>query len=116
LNLKHSNRLSIVLIYGLLFSLLTGIWFPSAFVLSAIFIFILLSVNVKLYKFFYKKRGIWFSVKSVLWHWAYYLYCGLGFGMGSILYFIKRFGWMKIKGNGGHKSQADGKQKKEHDG
>jgi glycosyltransferase involved in cell wall biosynthesis len=90
LNLSYAARVSSVLV-GLLTAL--GLSLPVIFAsgwrhlflpaLSAVAIVCvaLLFLNWDVYRFFWRKRGLWFATRSVIAHWAYYLYSGITFAM-----------------------------------
>jgi glycosyltransferase involved in cell wall biosynthesis len=83
LNLTLSSRLSVVLIYFLL-PVAVGVWWWPGFVLvGGAILMVLLAMNAPLYRFFKDKRGLWFSLKTIPWHWFYYFYSGLGFAVGN---------------------------------
>jgi hypothetical protein len=42
----------------------------------------LVLLNLDLYRFFARKRGLWFAVRALPLHWLYYAYCGLAVGLG----------------------------------
>lgn len=86
LNLRVSERLSLLAAYGVLLSTVAMIFEPLAAVATASFIFCLLALNVALYRFFYRKRGLWFLTQALFWHWLYYLYGGIAFVTGALLY------------------------------
>jgi hypothetical protein len=43
------------------------------------------------YDFFYRKRGLFFAIKAIFWHWLYYFYGGLALVLGTAQYLIKVF-------------------------
>lgn len=88
LNLSWTNRVSILLIYGLLILTVLSFWFNFVY-LFIIIIITLLIINRKVYYFFYQKKGLIFSLNTILWHWFYYLYGGFGFMLGLILFRFK---------------------------
>jgi glycosyltransferase involved in cell wall biosynthesis len=91
LNLRLSNRLSVVLTYGLLGTLL-GAWrWPSSLALSGVLMLSLLALNAPLYRFFWHKRGLSFALRTIPWHWFYYLYSGLAFAIGVVRYLASRW-------------------------
>jgi glycosyltransferase involved in cell wall biosynthesis len=91
LNLKHSSRVSLVLTYLLLFSLVAGLfWFP-AWIFSLGIGLLLLILNWAVYRFFYQKRGLLFTVQVVFWHWLYFFYGGLAFVIGTFRYFAGHY-------------------------
>lgn len=89
LNLRYSSRVSVMLTYGLLGALL-GAWrWPSSLVIAGALILSLLALNAPLHRFFRRKRGLRFAVKTVLWHWFYFFYSGLAFVIGIVCYLIQ---------------------------
>lgn len=91
LNLKMSHRLSVVLIYTLLASLGVAVVFPQSLVLSIGLATGLFCLNKDVYQFFYEKRGFGFASQTVFWHWLYYFYSGLGFGIGLLRYWSDKY-------------------------
>lgn len=86
LNLGLSSRLSVILVYLLLFStLLMWLWPPSIFV-TVLSLLLLLIINFDVYYFFLKKKNVFFSLLVIPWHLLYYLYGGFGFAFGWVLY------------------------------
>lgn len=79
LNFKTADRLSAVCVWGVLFSFIFYSYAGGAFCL--LFIFSLLALNRRLYFFFFKKRGLWFAVRAVLFHWFYLFYSSLIFAL-----------------------------------
>ena len=82
LNIRHSERLCVVLTYGLVGALIGAIWWLPMLVGAALIMVALVVINAPLYRFFLKKRGFRFALQSVPWHWLYYLYSGLAFAIG----------------------------------
>ena len=92
LNLRFSSRLSVMLTYGLLLALIGGLWWPGLFAVACVLILSLLIINAPVYRFFLQKRGLWFMIRTLPWHWFYYFYSGLAFaiGLGRSLLFRHR--------------------------
>jgi glycosyltransferase involved in cell wall biosynthesis len=90
LNLQTSNRVSVAFanLFALsLFALpLAPQLWPAPLALAATLLF----TNRHLYSFFFRKRGLWFALAVVPWHWLYYLYNGLSFTLGTLHYFLRR--------------------------
>ena len=95
LNLKLSSRLSVVLVYGLLASSVGCRWGASWLGLVGVFSLMLVALNWDVYQFFHRKRGLRFTLKTLLWHWFYYCYGGLAFGIGFIRHHWQRY-WAGI--------------------
>ena len=88
LNLNYASRISSLLVGVLAVALLllpvsllgTLPLLPPVLALFALLCTVaLLALNIDVYRFFWRKRGLWFAVRSVPLHWAYYLYSGLTF-------------------------------------
>lgn len=90
LNIRHSERLCVALAYGLLGALFGGLWWYPLFGVTSLLMVALLIINAPLYAFFLKKRGLFFALKSIPWHWLYYLYSGLAFAIGLFRHIVRR--------------------------
>ena len=89
LNLDTSSRLSVVLAYGLIGTLLGAILVRPLLAVSGLLIGGLLLLNRPTYRFLWEKRGSWFALRALPWHWLYYLYSGLAFGIGTIRHMLR---------------------------
>jgi glycosyltransferase involved in cell wall biosynthesis len=88
LNLKLSSRISLLLAYGILASIIISCWFIKVLIITSGLSLSLFLLNLPVYKFFHHKRGFWFTIKVVPWHWFYFLYGGLAFLVGTIRYHL----------------------------
>ena len=84
LNLNWYSRTSIILVYSLLLYFFLLFWKTEFIVLIFFNIIALLILNFPIYRFFFQKRGLLFSLMVIPWHWLYYFYGGLGFVIGLI--------------------------------
>ncbi|HIQ06378.1 MAG TPA: glycosyltransferase [Anaerolineae bacterium] len=91
LNLQRGDRLSVMILYLLLASLFVSVRWPRWVGLSALLAWLLLWLNLPLYRFFARKRGWRFALMTIPWHWFYYFYSGLAFVVGTAQYFVARF-------------------------
>lgn len=82
LNINWTNRLSVMLLYGLLTTLFLIYWFPEFGFLGINLGLALLYINRQVYLFFLDKRGFLFALQVIPWHWLYYFYSGLAFLIG----------------------------------
>ena len=89
LNLRFSARVSVLLTFGFLCSLAVAWRWPGFLLVAGFLILLLLSLNLPLYRFFYHKRGLWFALRTIPWHFFYYFYSGLSFGLGATLYLLR---------------------------
>ena len=89
LNLRYSSRLSVIIIYGLLGALIGVVQWEGFLVIAGALILLLLLINAPLYRFFRQKRGLFFTIRVIPFHWGYYLYSGLAFAIGLVGYIRK---------------------------
>jgi len=92
LNTGIKSRISVLLVYGFLVSLMAAIGWLDALFMAGVMGLLLMLINFPIYRFFKRKHGLFFTLKAILWHWFYYCYCGIGFTLGAI-----RYGWRRIK-------------------
>ncbi|MDY7013341.1 MAG: glycosyltransferase family 2 protein [Cyanobacteriota bacterium] len=92
LNLQYSSRLSVVLVYGVLASLM-AVWFWGAIALVPVSLLCvaLFILNASVYQFFYRKCGLIFTMQVIPWHWFYYFYSGLAFAIGHVRHVLQQF-------------------------
>ncbi|MBE9212595.1 glycosyltransferase family 2 protein [Plectonema cf. radiosum LEGE 06105] len=86
LNLGVSSRLSVVLIYAILATLVAAWWWSGFLAVTALLSLIMLWLNFAVYRFFHDKRGLGFALRVIPWHWFYYIYGGLAFAVGTTNY------------------------------
>lgn len=94
LNLDSSSRISTITAYGLLGGTVGMFWWPKFGILALVCALTLLGINFPLYRFFVRKRSFLFAAKAVPWHWLYYLYSGLAFGIGLARHVLSQ--WISI--------------------
>ncbi len=88
LNVTLGSRFSIVAVALLGLTLLTSLWWVWASLVSiavAVFLFV---INWQVYRFFARQKDWWFAVRVVPFHWLYYFYSGLSFGLGLSLFLV----------------------------
>jgi len=90
LNLEISNRISVVSVYILIIALLGSCYIPWLLIMVLLPILLLIFLNRHLYSFFKQKRGIFFMLKTIPWHWFYFFYSGLGFIIGFANHYLKK--------------------------
>ncbi len=84
LNLKIANKISVALSF-LIPVFMIGYFFTALFLLPLIaLISFFLSLNAKLYLFFYQKKGFFFAIKSLPWHFLFYFLSGIGYCIGLL--------------------------------
>ncbi len=91
LNLKWSSRLSVLLIACFCVATVLSFVWPLLVWAALLCGLALLAINWSVYRFFYRKRGFWFSVGVVPWHWLYYFYSGLAFVIGVSRHQLARY-------------------------
>lgn len=93
LNLQVSSRVSIVLTYAMLLAVLGALWWLGTLVLASLLAIPLIALNAPLYRFFWRKHGMMFAIKTIPWHWLYYFYSGLGFAIGTARHLSQKNPW-----------------------
>ncbi|MBV6624308.1 MAG: glycosyltransferase [Rivularia sp. (in: Bacteria)] len=91
LNLSYSNRLSVVLVLIFIVSLAASTLISWLLLVAIAIIFGLLLLNLDVYRFFYQKRGLLFTLRVIPWHWLYFLYGGTAFAYGTLKHYFGRF-------------------------
>jgi hypothetical protein len=84
LNLRHSDRVSVVLVFCLISLAFMGTWTPRQHVALVLLIALLLLLNMSLYKFFMSQRGIAFTGAAIGLHWLSFVYSGMAFIVGTV--------------------------------
>lgn len=88
LNTKKSERFSVAACALLV---LSPIFWPAAGALISIVPAALIAgLNWRLYRFFYRKRGLLFALGAVFWHGFYLFYSGIAFGMTVAKFLLGR--------------------------
>jgi len=90
LNLKVSNRVSVISVFGLLASMCGALFFPILFIVSGLLMLMLFVLNWDVYRFFLGKRGLLFLLQVIPWHWLYFFYSGMTFAFVFIFVKIRR--------------------------
>lgn len=99
LNLQVSSRVSIILTYAMLLSFLGTWWSLGCLVLTSLLALPLVLINAPLYRFFWRKHGMVFAIKTIPWHWLYYFYSGLGFAIGTARHVLSQKKSLTVKVN-----------------
>ncbi|ERT09900.1 glycosyl transferase 2 family protein [Lyngbya aestuarii BL J] len=89
LNLQYSNRMSVVLVYAKIGALLATPWLSQTSIIACIFALAFVILNAPVYQFFHNKRGLFFTLRALPWHWLYYFYSGLAFGIGFVRHWFQ---------------------------
>jgi len=93
LNLRLPDRLSTIA-SG---TLLLGTWAARrdrrAWPIAPLAALSLLALNFPLYRFFRRRRGVRFTLRAIPWHWFYFLYSGVSFGLGLLAHLLDRRAW-----------------------
>lgn len=86
LNLQTSQRVSTAVSFLGLGALLASTFWPLALVGVLVAVWLLVRLNRDFYAFLREKRGLWFTLQAMPWHWFYFLYSGLSFAAGVVWY------------------------------
>lgn len=86
LNLQTTQRWSTAVSFLLVAIFLFSPLWPRLLLMSLPAIALLIHFNRNFYTFLAEKRGGWFALKAMPWHWLYFLYSGLSFIVGVVGY------------------------------
>jgi glycosyltransferase involved in cell wall biosynthesis len=81
LNLAMSQRVSSAVALTGGFSLFLSLLFPWMLALTSLSALVLVILNRPFYSFLREKRGFIFALLALPWHWLYFIYSGLSFGV-----------------------------------
>ena len=90
LNLKVGQRASFILAALACAFLVVSVARPEWLVMSAAALFGVVAVNRKLYRFFYRRKGVRFAAACVALHLMYYLYSGLSYVYAWVEFHLRR--------------------------
>ncbi len=90
LNLQTANRVSVVGIYLLWAALVAIAFWPPVAGVALLLAVVLLVINLPLYAFFRRERGVLFALATIPWHWLYYTYNGVCCVVGLTLFLRAR--------------------------
>jgi cellulose synthase/poly-beta-1,6-N-acetylglucosamine synthase-like glycosyltransferase len=87
LNLRWTEKLNTVLVWLALLLAGAVIWTrrPTLGIASLVCVAIVIALNVSLWRFFIRVRGVWFTIRVIPAHLMYYLMNGVSFGTGLLL-------------------------------
>lgn len=97
LNLQVSSRMSVLLIFGTLMALIGTYWWLGFLIPAMLMLLSLMVLNFPVYRFFYQKRGLLFTLQVIPWHWLYYGYSGLAFAVGLVRHWIQSIGFRDLR-------------------
>ena len=79
LNITHASRARVALACSLPALTAAAWWWPGAWALAAVAGIALLALDAPMLRYFQKKRGLWFAVRTIPWHWFSHVYSGAAF-------------------------------------
>jgi GT2 family glycosyltransferase len=97
LNLRAEYRASVVCAYILAISLIAAFWYPSITV-SALMVGMLLILNWPYYRFFARRRGLWFAVRVFPLHLLHHLCNGVSVVWGGMAYLLGKAWGIRVPG------------------
>lgn len=90
LNLRYSDRVSVLVVFSLISLAFMGTWTAQQHVVIVLLIALLLLLNMSLYRFFMSQRSISFTGAAIGLHWISFAYSGMAFIVGSARYIGSR--------------------------
>ncbi|MGF1514139.1 MAG: glycosyltransferase [Elainellaceae cyanobacterium] len=88
LNLSYANRISVVLAFALVGSLLGSLILGWLLWVAVAIAIALTAINAEVYRFFYQKRGLLFTLGVIPWHWLYFIYGGGAFAYVTLKHYL----------------------------
>jgi cellulose synthase/poly-beta-1,6-N-acetylglucosamine synthase-like glycosyltransferase len=88
LNTEPMQRCSVALVYLTVLSLLIAMWWPLAWIGVGLLMCTITAVNLDFYRYFVRRRGLWFTVRVIPLHWLYFGYCGCCVVWGTLLHYL----------------------------
>ena len=98
LNLRAVYRLSVMIAYLALTTVVLGFIDTRFFTATPLLIGGLAVLNWRYYAFFYRKRGCWFAIRVFPLHLLHHLYNGCSFAIGSALFLAARWLGVGLRG------------------
>jgi glycosyltransferase involved in cell wall biosynthesis len=89
LNVTRTQRLSVALVYLTLLSLLAALFLPKALSIAIALMLLVTLMNLDFYRFFLRRKGLWFLLQTISMHWLYFVYCGFSTAAGVALYYLR---------------------------
>jgi len=78
-NITRASRARVSLACALAIAALAAWWWPPAAAIAAPVALALLALDLPVLRYFREKRGTWFAVRTIPWHWFSHLYSGAAF-------------------------------------
>jgi hypothetical protein len=88
LNVKTSDRLSVIAAFVLLASLLAAWRWPALLGVAAVALLAMVGLNAGLFAFFRRRHGVLFAMKTVPLYWVFLLTAGSGFAGGLLKHLL----------------------------
>jgi glycosyltransferase involved in cell wall biosynthesis len=89
LNVTPLQRVSVGLVCLTFLGLLAAARWPPMLIAAAALALIVTLLNLDFYRFYLKRRGLWFTVRVVPMHWIYFLCCGLSAVGGTLIHLLR---------------------------
>jgi glycosyltransferase involved in cell wall biosynthesis len=87
LNLQANNRLSVICAFASVVAIATPLVYPwalgGALAVVMLALAVLFGLNLGIYRFFYRRRGVLFTLQAMIWHWFFYVYSGAAYALGT---------------------------------
>jgi glycosyltransferase involved in cell wall biosynthesis len=110
LNIGWPSRLSVLAVHVLLGALLAAWWWPVLWAVAGAAAVSLLLLNRGIYCFLWRKRGWFFALQAIPWHWLYYLYSGLGFAFALAGHLLSLLRWRRDAETGLRQGRPTGEE------
>ncbi len=90
LNVKTRDRISVVMAFVVLVTLLAAWIWPPLLAAGALAMILMVALNAGLFRFYQRERGVLFAAGVIPFYWLYLLTSGLGFALGLVRHLLGR--------------------------
>ncbi len=90
LNVKTRDRISVVMAFVVLVTLLSAWIWPPLLAAGALAMILMVALNAGLFRFYQRERGVLFAAGVIPFYWLYLLTGGLGFALGLVRHLLGR--------------------------
>jgi hypothetical protein len=92
LNITRASRARVALACALPLLAAATWWWPPALALAAVVAVVLLALDAPVLHYFQRKRGLWFAMRTIPWHWFSHVYSGAAFAAALVQHVVFRRG------------------------
>jgi hypothetical protein len=92
LNIARASRARVALACALPLAVGAAWWWPPAWAIAVLLFVVLLALDAPVLRYFREKRGAWFAMRTIPWHWFSHIYSGAAFTAVLAWHVLRRRG------------------------